>query len=68
MNLELKAAIVRRFGSQANFAAALEVDEPVVSRVIRGRRQLSQDEQQRWADALGCRRNIFKKGSVVKGG
>ena len=40
MNLELKAEIIRRYGSQANFSTALKLDESLVSRVVRGRRTL----------------------------
>jgi hypothetical protein len=53
MNLELKAEIVRRYGSQANFSTALKVDESFVSRVVRGRRTLEPKEQKKWAQALG---------------
>ena len=53
MNLELKAEIIRRYGSQANFSTALRLDESLVSRVVRGRRTLEPEEQQKWALALG---------------
>jgi hypothetical protein len=54
MNIELKVAIVRKFGNQGNFARAAKVDEPTVSRVIRSRKQLPEDEKARWAGLLGC--------------
>ena len=54
MNLELKAQIVRKYGSQADFAKALRVDEPLVSRVIRGRKELAEKDAKRWAEKLGC--------------
>ena len=55
MNLDLKAMIVKRFGCQSDFAVVIKTDESIVSRVVRGRRQLSQDEQKRWASLLGCK-------------
>ncbi len=55
MNLKLKGRIVERFGSQANFALVAKVDEPFLSRVVTGRRQLPEDEQERWCSLLGCK-------------
>ena len=55
MNLELKAQIVRKYGSQANFAQAVKADETVISRVIRGRRPLKPEDREKWARALGRR-------------
>lgn len=64
MNLELKAAIVRKFGSQANFAVVAKADEPFISRVVRGRKELPAEDRQRWADLLGCRPGeIFRVGA-----
>ena len=51
-NLELKAAIIRRFGTQYVFAQALGRPEPIVSNVIRGRLRLPDDEQVKWAKLL----------------
>jgi plasmid maintenance system antidote protein VapI len=61
MNLTLKAEIVRRYGSQANFAQAMKTHEPIISQVIHGRRNLEPEEQERWAQALGERpEELFK--------
>ncbi len=55
MNRELKAAIIRRYGAQYPFAAALGIREATVSAVIRGRYTLNDEKKQKWADALGCK-------------
>ena len=55
MNKKLKAAIIMRYGSQADFAVAIDTDETIISRIIRGRRQLDSKTQLIWAKALGCR-------------
>ncbi len=54
MNLKLKSAIIGRFGYQVDFAEHLGVTEAVVSRVVRGRRELSKEDQKRWARILGA--------------
>ena len=52
MNKILKAKIVEIYGSQANFAQAMEIDETIISRVVRNRRRLSPEDQQRWGRVL----------------
>jgi len=54
MNKQLKAKIVERFGSQADFAQKIQVDESVISRVVRGRRSLTPEDQARWCRFLKC--------------
>ncbi len=54
-NNKLKAKIIETFGSQANFAQELGVFEPVISRVIRGRVQLPDNQKIRWAALLDCK-------------
>ena len=44
-----------KYGSQVDFAMQNAIEETVVSKVIRGRRQLSLEQQKKWADALGCK-------------
>ena len=62
MNKKLKARIVERFGTQADFAQEIGEYQTVVSEVIRGRRQLSDYKELEWAMALGCRpQEIFPK-------
>lgn len=63
-NTLLKAAIIRRYGSNVAFSLALQVPETLVSRVIHGRQSLSPDEQRRWASALGCSPKIFDEQSI----
>ena len=52
MNRKLKARIIEKFGTQADFAQAVKIDETVVSRVVRGRRILQPKIQAQWADVL----------------
>ena len=54
MNRKLKAKIVERFGTQADFAQAIKTDETIVSRVVRGRRTLNPEGQKTWGTALSC--------------
>lgn len=60
MNKTLKAKIVERYGHQWRFAHALGLPEADVSRVIRGHKALSPDEQRRWAKNLRCDSEVFK--------
>jgi plasmid maintenance system antidote protein VapI len=60
MNKILKAKIFEKYGTQADFAGAIDTDETVVSRIIQGRRQLDSERQIIWAKALGCNpKDIF---------
>lgn len=52
MNLSLKLAILEKFPSQADFAQSIGEHESLVSRIIRGRRQLDPEKQREWAKAL----------------
>ena len=61
---DLKAEIIRKFGTQSDFAVAMKVHESRISQIVRGRRKISKDEAQRWMDALGCSSNFL--GPVVK--
>jgi hypothetical protein len=62
MNKRLKGRIVEIFGCQADFAQKAKVDESLVSRVIRGRRDLPEDEKDRWAKILKCEKGVFSNG------
>ena len=55
INLELKAKIILMFGCQANFAQELDIDEGLVSRVIRGRKKLAPEQQIEWSNRLHCK-------------
>jgi len=57
----LKARIFEQFGSQADFAAAMGIDESLVSRVIHGRRKLSGEERDLWCRVLQCRPEVFQE-------
>jgi len=52
MNKKLKAKIIEIFGTQADFASEIKVDESLVSRIVRDRRKLSPADKIRWAKAL----------------
>lgn len=54
MNIQLKLKILEKFETQADGAMRLGVHESVLSRVVRGRRQLPEAERRRWAKVLGC--------------
>lgn len=54
MNRRLKAEIVKKHGTQADFAKAIHLDESIVSRVIRNRKALNSDEKKKWATSLDC--------------
>jgi len=61
MNRKLKARIYEEFGSQADFAVAIRVDESVVSRVLHGRRSLSLEDRRKWSRVLGCKPDVFEE-------
>jgi len=54
VNNFFKGKIVQEFGTQADFAAAVGVDESVVSRVVRGRRDIPVQIKRQWAEVLKC--------------
>jgi hypothetical protein len=53
-NWKLKARICELYGTQADGALVLGVNETILSKVIRGRRSLPETEMQRWAEVLDC--------------
>lgn len=61
MNKQLKAKIIEQYGTQADFAPRVMVDESVVSRIIRGRRFLSPEDAKRWSKALKCDPSILEQ-------
>ena len=52
MNIQLKFKILEKYPSQADFAQAVDCHESLVSRIIRGRRELDPAKQIAWAQAL----------------
>jgi hypothetical protein len=62
MNKILKGRIVEIFGCQSDFAQKAKVDESLVSRVIRGRRDLPEAEKTRWAKILKTGTEVFQNG------
>ena len=53
MNIELKIALIRRFGSQIRAAKPLNIDEPRLSRLVNGHRDPTAEERRRLSVALG---------------
>lgn len=53
MNRKLKGKIVEKFGTQFEFSKTINEHESNISRVVRGRRKLSQEDKKLWLDALG---------------
>lgn len=63
MNRILKARIIECYGTQADFATAINTHEAIISRVIRGRHQLPGEKQTIWAEALHSEaENLFGDG------
>jgi len=54
MNWKIKKRMVEKFGSQVDFAEAVGISETLVSKVVRGRRQLDPAQKAKWAEILGC--------------
>jgi len=60
MNKRLKAKIIEKYGSQAEFSYDIRMHAAVVSRIIRNRRELSPEQKHEWAKKLNCRmKDIF---------
>ena len=54
MNWPLKQRIINAFGYQWKFAQTINTRECIVSKVVRGQRNLGPKQQAKWAEALGC--------------
>lgn len=61
MNKKLKAAIIEGFGSQADFALVMKLDESLVSRVVNGRRILGPEDSEKWCRVLGVDSTVFEE-------
>ena len=60
MNWQLKKKVHQHFQTQADFAQAVGDHEAKVSRVIRGRVELTPQQRARWAEILKCdEREVF---------
>ena len=53
-NLRLKAMIVRRYGTQEDFALAMGIRSPEVSQVISNRKEASRVTKSLYANRLEC--------------
>jgi len=58
MRRELKSVIIRKYGYQQDFADAIGSADSIVSRVITGRWNLTDQEKQQWASRLDYHGNI----------
>ena len=54
MNIELKIALIRRFGSQVKAARPLDIPESRLSRLVNGHSDPTTDERKRLTVALGA--------------
>ena len=54
LNLDLRLRILKKYPTQSDFAEAVQMSDSKVSRVLRGRGQLSETEAKKWARLLGC--------------
>jgi DNA-binding transcriptional regulator YdaS (Cro superfamily) len=68
MNLKLKIRIIEVFGNQANFAQRMGLQESLVSRVVRGRRSISKQEQKKWAKILRLQAEDLFEGNATRFG
>ena len=66
MNKKLKAKIIECFGTQADFSEAIDEDESLISRIVRGRRILPIEQQRKWARILNCNINDIFETEKVK--
>jgi DNA-binding transcriptional regulator YdaS (Cro superfamily) len=61
-NNDLKAKIIKKFGSQLAFAKEVNTSELFVSQVINGRRKLSPELQEAWTETLKRKKKILENG------
>ena len=54
MNKKLKGKIIGKYGSQVEFAKIIGEHEAVISRVIRGHQDLTDEERLKLAEVLDC--------------
>jgi len=62
MNKNLKAEIIRKFGSQAEFSHALHEHGYIISAVINGRMKLDEKRRQAWEELLGAEAMAYLEG------
>jgi transcriptional regulator with XRE-family HTH domain len=56
----IRLLILERFWSQGDFALAVGASESQISRVILGRRRLSEQEAKRWSEVLKCSLKVLE--------
>jgi hypothetical protein len=54
-NLKLAASIIGKYGSQQAFADDRKITDSFVSKVLYGRKRLSEEKKREWAAALNCK-------------
>ncbi len=64
MNIELKAAIIRKHGAQLHFAVAMGIQESAASGIVHAKPILDPDTRRNWAEALEApARCLFPEGN-----
>ena len=51
---KVRSKIVEVHGSNFNFSHALNIPESLVSKVLHGHRELSEEGKKKWAKSLNC--------------
>ncbi len=59
MHKKLRLEILKRFDTQADFAAKVGEHDTKVSMVLRGRRKLSSKQAEAWIEVLKCDPDVF---------
>ena len=67
-NLDLRAEIIRKFGTNIAFARVAGTTELIVSQVITRRKKLSAKEQRHWAEILSCQPKLIGFEDLGRGG
>ena len=60
INLKLKSAIISQYGSQIAFAAVLGVHDSLLSRIVRGWREPTEELRKLICEKLGVTNEIFE--------
>lgn len=56
-NNKIRGKIIEKFGSQKNFSKAVGLSEQSVTAKLSGKTDLSQDDMQKWAEALEIKKS-----------
>lgn len=56
-NNKIRGKIIEKFGSQKNFSKAVGLSEQSITAKLSGKTDLSQDDMQKWAEALEIKKS-----------